>query len=589
MSGFFFAWVDGTESTFVAATHARYDEPVFDLVISQDEGEFASATVTVRLPSTGLLNPARKFYCWISATHNSVITALFFGRLVGFPKKLAGQLVELEFIAQFPGWEAARDAVVAANQSLPFYDVAFLSAEQQRDPQSILEGQTKLFHYHRTTGAVTLSDILTGGTAIALSPLPGEGVRVDITRNPARRVNVYATVEWEQQIRGRSFDVQRRIRDAFGGTVNSLTPEAIEQDWPSVGDSVGGDSGYMVTRARIRRIGTDALPSTMTPVSNQFFAKVDEDAQPIALAATGRYVERRIATVTRTWFEIKLYVDYFYRQRRRELIEFTVLNDVQALAFGTTDQIDISIDLQAEDVVGLGLIPANSSSYFRTARGKLSFHHLLARAKAALANSARAIELTVSVDFWSVLDISLDHQATVTAPTIPGGTATGKVIGYALRVDSSGNLSAEVALGVSVGNGASYTASGVDTDYCDTTVFESDIQTESGEENGGTGLEDMIYETYADQIETIPDTQRKVLSGLIVDTVTITNSPTEQQATLLSQQYPTRDNPDSVLSSVPTQIDVTMIPLTASDELEHTIGVVMAQPYAAPQGIDLAS
>ena len=62
----YFAYVDPGTAWDVSL--ARFDENIFDLVIEHDEGQIPSATIEVKNPHIGFLNPSRKFWVWISFT-----------------------------------------------------------------------------------------------------------------------------------------------------------------------------------------------------------------------------------------------------------------------------------------------------------------------------------------------------------------------------------------------------------------------------------------------------------------------------------------------------------------------------------------
>src|SRR5690606_24563287 len=102
-----------------------------------------------------------------------------------------------------------------------------------------LEARSALYHYHRTTGAITLSDIITGDATLAVSNHFHDSLQFDVTDNPARRVVVTATVEWLQHITGVSQGVNNRIQKAFpGNTVNTFSGVQLAAAWPQAGDSV---------------------------------------------------------------------------------------------------------------------------------------------------------------------------------------------------------------------------------------------------------------------------------------------------------------------------------------------------------------
>jgi hypothetical protein len=100
----YFAWVESTETTF-EPEHLRWDENVFSFTLSQEEGDPASLTLTVRRPRNeagdpiGLLGPGRKIWAWFALDCGPALVK-FRGRLVGVPTSLFEELVTLEFVAR---------------------------------------------------------------------------------------------------------------------------------------------------------------------------------------------------------------------------------------------------------------------------------------------------------------------------------------------------------------------------------------------------------------------------------------------------------------------------------------------------------
>lgn len=585
---FFFAWVNSDETTFDPDVHARDDQDIFDLKISQAEGEFAVAAVEVRTPTGGLLNPSRKRYAWVSCRHEGQVVPLLFGRLTGFPTTFGNVTVELELIAQFPGWETARAAVFETLKVAPYWDPAFISSEQLADPQHALESRTGLYHFHRTTGEVILSDILEGGEHAEVTPFL-DGLSSNITGQPAKSITITATVEWEQRLLERSIKPGGAINIAFAdGRLNSFTPDTIEENWPKAGEGIGGDSGYTVSYSRLDRLNN--LSSGRDTTSSPFFARVPDSQRKIILAATGKDQPRVPTQIERTWFDVVLNIDAYFTQKRVENLTVRIDSDVQELVFSDADQINLATSFQAEDVVGLNLMSPRSSSWFLQPRGEQSFHYLLALGKAQLAKSARSIEITLECSFADAMMLTCDHSLTVHHPKIPGGVAEGKVISYELhKAGDTGEMLATVTVGVSVGNGNAYTPGAQEDSYVTGDTLTATTQVKTGEATPGGGLSDMIYRLYGEQKSLPTITEARVLWGNIVDSVEIENTPAQQESYLQANQYPVRDNIDGVLNEVPTKITLNLMPLTAGDDVVHDITVEMAHPYAPPQGINLAA
>jgi hypothetical protein len=583
---FHFAWVDPTETTFSAGTHAREDEQVFGLTIAQTEGEFATAEVEIQNPGEGLLASGRKQHVWLSVTREGTTTALMFGRVTGFPRNTEGEVVTLEFVAQFPDWQTTRATLFATLKALPYWDPAFIPAAELDNPDQALEGRPQLYHYRRTSPTIALSHILTGGSTLTVTNHFEDSLRFEVTDTLVRSVTVTATVEWEQRLTGDSTRAHYRIKREFpGGVVSTFTGPGFASTWPQVGDSIGGQTGYEVIQSRIRQIAP--LPGSMAGTSTTFKAKVSDGERGFVRAIRGQIVESRDAVATRYWFSTNLVVAYNFRQARRETITFTVVNDVQAIT--DSDAGAVTIDLRAEDLVGLSLLPAAYSSYFLTARGKQSFEHLLARARATLAAGCRSIEIGFAMPFFDALAISCDHSITIPDARLPGGTATGKVKSYRLIVDGdAGTAQAEITLGVAIGNGASASADGTENSYVEDGYVEDGYQIEEGE-SAPSAFPELVYQPYGDQLPTDPTIISRLRNDDIVQSVTVTNGPVAQETLLLANQYPVRDNALQAVNQAPTEVALTLRALEPADDLSHTITVTIVHPWPAPQGIDLAA
>ena len=188
---FFLAFVDPTETTF-GPEHERFDADVFSLSIDHQEGEFASLTVDIRNPRVGLLNAGRKQWAWLAWDGGETVGAvpLFFGRLVGIPQDLQGELVRLDFIARPADYVAQQAALGATLKVAPYYDRVFIDPSRFDDPDALLEARTALWHIGRVDHVVSISDILQGEDGTV--SLGGEAMGVMMTdEDTAARVLGY--------------------------------------------------------------------------------------------------------------------------------------------------------------------------------------------------------------------------------------------------------------------------------------------------------------------------------------------------------------------------------------------------------------
>src|SRR6516165_2404835 len=99
----YFAWV--AQGTAWSGSLARFDENVFDMVIEHSEGQIPEATIEVKNPRIGLINPGRVYWAWISYTWEACgPQPLFYGRLVGIPEEIETNTLKMKFIARAPDY-----------------------------------------------------------------------------------------------------------------------------------------------------------------------------------------------------------------------------------------------------------------------------------------------------------------------------------------------------------------------------------------------------------------------------------------------------------------------------------------------------
>ena len=97
-----------------------------------------------------------------------------------------------------------------------------------------------------------------------------------------------------------------------------------------------------------------------------------------------------------------------------------------------------------------GMTPA--SSFFPSDRGQLFLLHGVARARAKLKKRARAAQLNFETRFEAGAQLSCRMNASVSDERLPGGSVSGKVIGYTLEAHGdTGVFTSKVKLGCSIG------------------------------------------------------------------------------------------------------------------------------------------
>lgn len=251
----YFAWVDA--GTPWSEALLRFDESVFSFSVSQEEGGAASLIVQVRNPRVGPLNvgSGRKLWAWFAHDCGGMLHKTF-GRLVGIPQSMVGDLVTFEFAARPSNYETLKAALAESLKVLPYYDRAFIDPNREEDDvDAVLEAYTKIWHVDRETHDVTVSDEISGedGTII-LNPgdMLFDGLVMRIPTSPIARVNVNATFNWTQTSSGGGIDLARYITDnwphlsgvgGFPYIISSYTFGA--NSWPKAGTTIG--DGWVVT------------------------------------------------------------------------------------------------------------------------------------------------------------------------------------------------------------------------------------------------------------------------------------------------------------------------------------------------------
>jgi hypothetical protein len=156
---FFFAWADQGEA-FSSGHHAVIDEDVFSFTITQEEGDFAKATIVIRNPRVGLLSAGRKRWAFLSFKYDGLVVPMFYGRLVGLPSNIFDELVSIDFIARPFDFVARKKVLANAMRTLPYWEPIFINPGHWDDDDTVLEARTAHWAIDRVTHAVTISDLI---------------------------------------------------------------------------------------------------------------------------------------------------------------------------------------------------------------------------------------------------------------------------------------------------------------------------------------------------------------------------------------------------------------------------------------------
>ena len=427
---FHFAWVDAGQTSFSSA-FAREDEQVLSFELAQEEGDFASLRLEVRNPRVGLLSINRKRWGWLSVSEGSVITPLFFGRLIGLPEEMNEDVVTLSFIAKPLNYQAAKAAMADTMRQPAYFDPLFIEQERRLEPDTVLEARPMVWHIDRVTHAVTASHVLTGenGTLAFGDDVYADSVRCGYSGAPQRKVVIEAQVRWTQYGYG-------TVPLSFAG-IRTYTGDGLLSAWPKKGQRIGG--GWTVAQA----FAKDAWSKLNTETIN------DRDG-------VTKYILYK--------WTISGNLDATYEAERSyiEVATFTLQSGLQEIVTEASDEevIALSVSGDADEPVDAGdAMPIGDlrrRAYFTTERGHASVAYLANIAAARLLASARCVEISFEVPLSHAASLSLRNNGSIVDPRLPGGGATGKVKSYKIFANgSSGETGCRVTLGCTPGYGGS--------------------------------------------------------------------------------------------------------------------------------------
>lgn len=609
----YFAWVSADE-VFTPGTHAREDEDVFSVRISEAEGEFALATVEIRNPKQGLLSPARKQRCFISAdisgNSSSTVKLLFSGRVVGIPVSLGRETVELEFIGRPDDWNAKQAALIAELKASPRHHAALVSDES--DLAQVLEGFAGLPQWSRTTGLVKLADIdakraLSGLYETSAFDLTSSALEdsldVTVSGSPLSAVKVELDVSWTQSVPVFSVPlsavpgsgVYGKIADIFGGRPSTLTGDDFAASWPTSGSTLNG--------------GWSIVSSYVVPWKEEFFSRLVDvaDAPPRVRWEDPQY--RASFPVFRFYGSLAL--EGRYEQPRRENVSLLIEADVQPLVEPAEPEVlQYSIDGASIAPFDERFISATFRDYdaetkdyveqqvsYRISKGQLTYPAMsgnpdvigpvltaaTARAEARLRLSARCVDVSIDVSFEKAINVDTSSVVRLTDDRLPGGSATGKVTEVELYADGDGSCVGRVTFACSVGRAIALTSPTVAVEpyaipgepsivsYCrdfgtadDGTFAISTASLKNSLEQQFAALRDVDLTEEISKYSALGYTWAK-----------------EKDATAVKQAL------EEALAEMPTELQLELVSLEGGEETLREVTAIPSGPVQLFRGIDL--
>ena len=501
---FYFAWVDPNDTAFNPA-FKREDEDVFSFDLSQEEGDFAVLSVTIRNPRIGLLNASRKLWAWFAVDGSPDAIPLFFGRLVGIPDNIFAELVTLQFIARPADFYAAKEAHAQALRVLPWYDPIFIDEAKRSDPDSVLEARSERWHTDRVTHAVTTSDVLDGEDGLVTFS-PGDilegSMSLNLSSVPVCRVQVTAQFNWKQRAFGTQSLFRNKRIETFGDLFAAWPQEgaSIGAEWsvhqtsikkltkyerfrfaynysaPPNNDNIEpGSSRTTTTSNNVSHNGTKPVPPGSIVFDAEVSARNDFKTDSKGrVTSTSFSMSWQKDIIVKAAYIVSLTAAYNVERTYNETLSFEVTSDLQAVVTLPEDDEVKSIQLRSSslsevyppdpataDDVANPLFPIGDTrrrSYINTARGHASIGYLLLMSRAIIRSNARAVTIefnTSSPTKWS--HVTLRKNAKLFDDRLPGAQAVGKITAYRFSLDgNSGLFNRSITIGCAVGNGGAY-------------------------------------------------------------------------------------------------------------------------------------
>lgn len=649
MSDIFFAWCTETDTTWTE-TFKRKDEDIVSIEGEHSENNFPTLNMVIKNPRVGLLAPGRYVWGWFAYEADDTagtVTPFFFGQLVGIPDDLLGESLTLSFIAKAKDFDVQKMNVALSMMTAPQYDPIFVAPEKRPsfatdgtmkgDVDCVLEGWPKLWHFDRTTLAVSASHILTGedGTEeFQANEIPRASVQLRRGQAPLTGITVIGKVPWTQAGTGPGIDFGTR-------TFNSYNGLSIAQSWPQTGQQLSG--GYSVTEgwaldvngiggAQVRQMGfryenrakshkdgetmsinwdyavfpCDGLSYLVAFESQPGSSPAFDWGNGAGLATTGwntnllpeKYSSGQedqnipshsvweILLIAQVKINTKLVLGWDAGIGRSETVMIKLSADLQPIVV-LPDPADVteSITVDGADA-GIPidgtppLTDPTAYNFFPTDRGQLARDHLVCVGTTHLKNRARMVTVSWDVTFDRMLALSCRKNATINDERIPGGTATGKIIKYTWTASLQTGFRGNVTIGCCVGHGGTVSASAGTPSIWEAGVVDTGIQVYTGATSAIDSeitIPPSVYEAADGELK-FPLTKEQVL---ISETITHGTMPVqigEGVDPWTGQQ---------VVNNVEVPTDIYRLELKSlSGGIEHLYDLT-ATPLKLPKQIDL--
>lgn len=525
---FFFTWID-PQQQLVPDDITKTDLDILDFSITQREGEIALCQLTIPLSSK-----LPQQYAVLFVEIGGKRTPLFKGRLMELPLQINDWQQRIELSAMPVDAQEQLHTLKNQIQETIDWDELFVDEASREDPVEALEAIPSLFCWHPVTHQVVLSDLFQGKVERKYdeTQILQNSLAIKIANLPKPYINVSLVAEWIQEAQG-EINIFPLIEKEFeGGKINTLTSKGILSSWPRAGQLLGR-SGYAVVK------------SNLVPLAPRETGILDLYPQ-VTPSITFTEETAKTTYIKRSWFEGSLKLDWHYRQRRREIVNFKLTQQNQLVHRTESKKLDLTLKLAD---ISKDLPSASSDSFFETERGKKAVAHAIKIARCHLALSARGLEATFKVPFEEALSLTLDESIQICHRAFLGGKATGKLVSYKLSA-SFGKVIAELKVAITTG------------------VGEIDLPT-------------SIDLTANDPLAGLPEPEKLIISDF-VEAICVKNQSSEQIKLIQQARLNNIDELKKLLGNHQTEIALRLKDIRSVDVLERQFYITTPLIWSAP-------
>ena len=632
----YFSWIH-EEDVFDPSRHSLNDGMIFSFELIEKEGSFCFVRLEMKNPYSDFLPPNPKQWCYISYDHGDGIGLLFKGKLNAIPCQISREIIAYTFMARPSSWASDLEKITYTLRQADSWDPLFVHEEHLKDPTEVLEARSELFFWCRKTGVLKTSDLFWGAHRVDLGePHFYKTLNMRVGDPPLSAVKITLSAEWIQRYQGKA-DLTPFIRSCFPqGIVNTLTGEDLKKKWWRPFEKIG-HSGYWVDESTLEEItpnytgDLNLYPATSDPI----WLSPDDPAY-----GQDKPDQPQQETLKRSWFKSKLVVGWQYHQKRQEKVHFTLKHATQLDPFSDERGRCLHLKLQniashdekpfwrpfwtyskgfqvrygnefyecvqkhlshksfQEDHLYWSPLPhkkpkaffkPHQGCFFETERGKKAIEHALEIARAHLASSARAIDISFSGPFEVLAPLTCDHSVKIRDTRLPGQEVWGKVKSLRLCVEgTSGKKWGEVVLAVSIGSSSS-------SDPLSSYILQDSAPyayEEYGEADYHSSVIQGVSPSGIPYIFPQPSIRfghdpKSLTARDLVQSIAVKNPPDRQNKHLMDHQYPVSHHIEVALKEVPTQIEIRLFDLKKLGEPTRDIFVDTPQAWSAPQQIHL--